>query len=132
MVDFNNETTIGTPAVDVVRILILQRHSDLIEAYEVYLKQKYAKINISTAVVKARLFSLFLQLQPTIKRRYGEDIEAYNIIQKLFTNPEGQEKIEEALYYINELLDDLRLTRIDTKKQYNSTSVEAENKAKGL
>ena len=130
MVDFNNEATIGTPAVDVVRILILQRHSDLIEAWEDYLKKKYSGVQPNKAIVSARLLSLFLQIQPAIKRRYTP--KEYEKIEKELRGVGTEEDIQKQIYFLNEYLDDIKLTRIDTKKPYDKTKVEIENKAKGL
>jgi len=130
MVDFNNETTIGTPAVDIVRILILQRHSDLIEAWEMYNKEKGKGIQVRIGVVRARLFSLYLQLQPSLKRRLKP--KTYVVVDKQIREAEKEEEVIKQLYFLNEYLDELRITRIDTKKQYDSTNTETENKAKGL
>jgi len=129
MVDFNNETTIGTPAVDVVRILILQRHSDLLEAYEQYNKQLYNGVQPSLAVVRARVLSLYIQIHASLKRRLSS--KDYDELKRQVHSKE-LEDIKGTIFSLNDILDDLRLTRIDTKKQYDSTSVEAENKARGL
>ena len=130
MVDFNNETTIGTPAVDVVRILILQRHADLIEAWEGYLKKKYSNVQPNSSIVRARLQSLFIQLQSAIKRSRTE--EAYTIVVKGIREAKEEDELYKQIIFLNEFLDDLKLTRIDTKKKYDSTNVEEENRAKGL
>ena len=129
MVDFNNDTTIGTPAVDVVRILVLQRHSDMIEAWESHLKKKYAGVQSNGTVVRARIMSLFLQIHPTIKRKLDpKDYEAL-----VFSLKSGDEDIIEAnILLLNEVLDEVKITRIDTKKQYDKTNVETEDKMKGL
>jgi ABC-type lipopolysaccharide export system ATPase subunit len=129
MVDFNNEATIGTPAVDVVRILVLQRHSDLIEAWESYIKQRNLGIQANLSVTRARLVSMFLQIHPTIKRKLSP--ENYT---KFFNELRGTDEatVYKNIMIINEILDEVRITRIDTKLHYDRTYVEKEDKEKGL
>lgn len=130
MVDFNNEATIGTPALDVERISILQRRYDLIEAYEDYKKKVFNNIGVSIAVVRARLLSLFIEIQATLKRRL--DKEDYNKIKDCCFNSKNEEELKEIIFRINEELDKIRLTRVDTQKVYDSTIVETEDKEKGF
>jgi len=129
MVDFDNEATIGTPAVDVVRILILQRRADVFEAWEQYNKDKYSNIQTDLSIVRARLFSLFLELQGGLKRRLPPQ-EYTTLLYNL--NSEKQEDILGVILMLNEYLDSLNLTKIDTKKKYDKTRVEKEHKVKGL
>lgn len=130
MVDFDNETTIGTPAADVQRISILQRRYDLIEAFEMYKKATYQNANTGSAIVRARLLSLFLELQATLKRRW--DNKKYEKIKNLiFEKKVEEEKLIEIIFEINEELDKIQLTKIDTKKVYDSGKVEEENRMKG-
>lgn len=129
MVDFNNEKTIGTPAVDVERISILQRRYDLFEAFEDYKKKNFQGAGYSLAIVRARLISFFLEIQAILKRRLSE--ENYNRIKTVCFDCKEEEKIIETIYLINDELDIMRLTRIDVQKVYDSSDVEEENKAKG-
>ena len=130
MVDFNNETTVGTPAVDVERISILQRRYDLIEAVEDYKKKRYAGAGMALNIVRARLFSMFLEIQACLKRRLKP--EQYTALLKTCLTDTQEERILEAIYWINEVLDEIRLTRIDTQQVYDRMDVEAENKMKGF
>ena len=129
MVDFNNEATISTPAADIVRVLILQRRADLFEALEDYKKKENMGQSPNTSVVKARLFSWFLERQPRLKEKLKE--KEYNKIKELI-NSDKIEEILEAIYILNEELDGIKLTRIDVKKIYDSTRADVENKEKGL
>ena len=124
MVDFNNETTVGRPAIDIVRVLILQRRSDLFEAWEFYKKKESDGVERGFPTVKARLFSLFLELQPMFKRRLKK--ENYEYLIKLIESDEEKD-IMAAIYKINEELDDINLIKMDTKKSYDKTSWETEN-----
>lgn len=129
MVDFNSETTIGTPAVDVVRILILQRRADLFEAWEQYKKEEYQGIQNDISIVRARLFSLFLELQGSLIRKLKEK-DYKKIVESMDTD--DKDIILESVLTLNEYLDKLNLTKIDTKEKYDKTRVEKEHKVKGL
>jgi hypothetical protein len=129
VVDFNNEATIGTPASEVVKILILQRRYDMMEALEQYNKLQNQDQEADISVARARLFSLFLEIQAMLKRRLTK--EEYD---DLFSQVESSNKnqIMKAIYSINEQMDKISLTKIDTKRVYDTTRVEKENKIKGL
>lgn len=129
MVDFNNEATVSTPAVDVVRILILQRRSDLFEALERYNKTEYQGAQSDISIVRARLVSLFMELQAGIRRRTKDDKEYIKLKSKIYSsNPDN---ILEAIEYLNGYLDDMKLTRVDNKPNVNKKSWEAVNNAYG-
>lgn len=130
MVDFNNDTTIGTPAADVVKILLLEKRNNLIEALEVYKKFDNRDVQADLSIVRARLLSLFLDVQAAFKRRIepGE----YEKIKIRVLQSKEEEEILEVIYLFNEYLDDIRLTRIDNKKTYDPTEVGNEDKIKGF
>jgi len=132
MVDFNNETTIGTSAWDIVRVLILQRRNDLIEAIEYYNKLECRNTDGDLSIVQARLHSLFNELQASLKRRWNgpKDTRYKDLIDKI--KSDKFKDIIDAFYILNEYLDEINLTRIDTRKQYDGSRVEEENKERGL
>jgi len=129
MVDFNNETTVGTPAIDIVRVLILQRRADLFEAWEDYKKKSYAGIEKNTPIIRARLFTLFMEIQAAQKRRL-KDEDYLELIRKV--KSDNIEELETVTFEINEFLDSIKLITVDTKKTYDSTRVEVEDKMKKL
>lgn len=129
MVDFDDGATIGTPAVDVVRILILQRRYDLFEAWEQYKKQNHQGVDSDISVVRARLNTFFLELQAMLERKLNKKDYA-ELYKKV--NSKKEEEILEAIKLLNQQLDKLQLTKIDTRRVYDSTRVEKENKSKGL
>lgn len=130
MVDFNNETTIGTPAIDVERISILQRRYDVIEALEDYKKKRFMGSGSPISYVRARLFSLFVEIQAYLKRTISK-VDYDKLLDTCLTCKD-EEGLIEALFIINERLDAMRLIRIDTQKVYDATSVEGEDKIKGF
>lgn len=128
MVDFNNETTIGTPAVDIVRVLVLQRRNDFIESLEHYNKQIHAGVEAHTHIVRARIISLYYEIKPMLLRKY-KDKEYIRILEKSMN--EGD--IKEILLVwelINNFLDKIQLTRIDTRANIDTTDVLAETRSK--
>lgn len=129
MVNFNNETTVGIPAADIERVSILQRRHDLIEAYEAYNKSYFSGSAVSISTVKARLISLFLQIQAAIKRRWKE--KDYIDFKEKIENADEPEEILKIIMAINDELDEMRLTRIDTHTSYNPADTERENEIKG-
>lgn len=128
MVDFNSEITVSTPSADIVKILILQRRSDVFDAYESLQKDDNSGINTnSLAIVKARLYTLFLELQPMLRRKKSS-IE-YN---QLLKDVKDESKIEEVIFTLNDFIDTMKITRIDNRKEYDSTRAEAHNKVMGF
>lgn len=126
MVDFNAEATVSAAATDILRILILQRRNDVIDSIEQYRKiEKHS--DPDTGIIRARLFSLFLEIQAMIKRKRKdyEDI-------KRGTLAIDFEPLVETFLIMNEFLDENRLIRIDTKEVYDSTRVSSEDKQKGI
>ena len=128
MVDFNNDVTIGTPAVDVVRILILQRRSDLIEALEKFNKMEYQNAGPDISVVRARLVSLFIELQAGLRRRLKE--KDFNSLEKAM-GVGDKNNILYCINFLNGYLDEIRLIRLDNKPNVDKTKWEEVNKAYG-
>jgi hypothetical protein len=136
MVDFNNEATVSAAATDILRILILQRRNDVIDAMERY-HMLSENSEPSCEVVRSRLFSFYLEIQAMLKRKYDNSMHKDNNPCKYKdlkdTIGQGEFKELEAVYLsFNEFLDANRLTRIDTKQIYDSTRVVDEDKEKGI
>ncbi len=129
MVDFNNQSTVGTPAVDIVRVLVLERRANLFEAVEDYKKKQGQGIDPPLGQVKARLFVLWLELEAQYIRKFGKE-KADPLIEQMKSKEE--EEIFKVISKLNEYLDWLKLTKLDNKIVYDPTLVETENKVKGL
>jgi len=131
MVNFNNENTIATPPRDVIKILILQRRNDLIEAIEDYNKRKFIGSDTGTQFIQARLFSLFLEIQNILSRRMSP--KDYEKLEKvLLSDSLESRKLIDIFYQINNILDSADLIKIDTRKQYDTSNIETENLEKNL
>lgn len=129
MVNFDNETTIGTASVDIMRVLILEKRTNVIESLEAINKRSEVDYN-QLYTLRARIQSLYWELEGMLKRKYEEDELKKELLDSLFI-PSNQLKIEELLKtfsFMNRYLDELRLTRIDTKAVYDRRRVENVNK----
>jgi len=138
MVDYNNDTTLATPPIDINRIQILERRAYVIEALEKYYKNKNSGVKGQTHIFKSVLCSLFWELQETINRKFPETVETegkltidqmYNI---LFKDKASQEEVISVWKQLNLMLGEMNLTRVDTKKEYDTTNIEEENRIQNL
>jgi hypothetical protein len=130
MVNFNSDSTVSAPAADIMRILILQRRNDLLEAMESFYKVQDHGAEAEVFVVKARLKTFFWEVQAAIKRNSKED--EYTILETAVLTAQDITTIEDLYKKLNEYLDKLRLIRIDTRSQYDSLRVTQEDEAHGL
>ena len=84
----------------------------------------------------SRLASLFWELQETIQRKFKDDVTmSYQKMQDILFPSVGKPKFDEALEvwkHINLMLGEINLTRVDTKKDYDSTDIEEENRVQSL
>jgi predicted SAM-dependent methyltransferase len=126
MVDFNAEATVSASAIDILRILILQRRNDVIDSFEQYRKVENHS-HPDTGIVRARMISLFMEIQAMLKRKI-RDYDA--LVKKVLS--EDFDDLEDAFFKINEFLDHNRLIRIDNRKIYDSTRAASEDREKGL
>lgn len=132
MVDYNNETTISTPAIDIVRVSILQKRDYLIEAIESYNKMSSENRRPSFHIVQARLCSYFLQVGSMLKRRWKDDKEKYSFIKSRCLSQETKpDEVYKIFEIIDEELDGVQLIRIDSRVQIKNASIETSNKFKG-
>jgi len=132
MVNYNNETTVATPSVDINKIQILERRAYVIEALEKC--NEYASLGSKgkNYIFISRLVSLFWELQGVLERRLDKD--RFLDYKNLALNVKHL-KFEKAINMwmdINKVLDEIKLTLIDTKKEYDTTNPESENKELGL
>lgn len=136
MVDFNADATVSASAIDILRILILQRRNDVIDSLEAFNRIGSHSTQPDTSVIKARLLSMFMEIQAMLKRKLTE----INKITGKTKYEDLREKVSsdnydlllESFIIMNEFLDENRLTRIDTKQVYDSTRVNSEDQEKGL
>ena len=131
MVDFNNPATISTPPGDILKIAILERRAYFLNAYEQYEKALslgggFADIH----VVRAAAISLFLELEPALDNDDKEKCAA--LLQNVFSQEKNVIIFLEVFRAINAWLYTKNLTKFDTRKDVDSTDLEAVNVSKGL
>ena len=131
MVDFNNDTTVATPPGDVVKIVVLERREQVIEALESYhLKEgQGVETSANTATLRARILAFWHQVQAMAKRRLKPDDYA---ARKDSMESLKDEDLLEAFEWLNEFVDDMGLTYIDSRTKYDRQHVEDANEKKGL
>jgi negative regulator of replication initiation len=131
MVDFNNDTTItGRSAEDILRVIIMERRYNLFEAIESYVKLKSQgnESEQEVSIVKARLYSLYLEIEETVKRnKTAEEVKEL----ETFLSSDSYEDLIKGVKSLMKVLDTVKLTRLDTRKPYDSTRVTVEDKEKG-
>jgi len=146
---YDDAKTVATAPHDLLKIIILERRKFFIDAMERYNKNKFGSRNSAPdlARMRAEMGSLFFELQAALKRDLGdkklseykghgvdEDDKAMSVYVWLKQHVEGKsaKNMTAAYYFLNEWLDDKKFIRIDTKRQYDSTRAENENRMKSL
>ena len=123
MVDFDNETTVATPAKDVMKIYLLQCKAYLEDCWRMYRKDDYAGINSNLNTVRAALEQLYIVIERIIFRHWPNDnsvsTKKEDILNIIATGK--SEALLKLIIDINIVLDKTRLTRLDTKAANKST-----------
>lgn len=137
MVDFNNEATVSTPPGEVVKIVVLERREQCIEALESYHNVESANLETGhkVTILKSRVMAFWYQVQAMVKRRLanvkpGET--TYDEVREAMTAAKTAEELVGAYEWLNEFVDSMGLTFIDSRAKYDRTRVEDSNTKKGL
>lgn len=133
MVDFNNEATMGKPPKEVVALIIIEKIYNFLEADEDFAKKTLLGGSMSYAVPQARLRNLFFVSHTLLKRSMKE--KDFDDITQVCLNTKHNgvehDDILECFGRIFEVLDDVGLWKIDTKKKFERHRVETANKEHG-
>ena len=129
MVDFNSEATTTTPPQNILKLMALERFNYVLDALEAYKRLDYKKVQAHPYEVKARLYTLSALLEGMLKRELLP--KDYLLMKKRFASDSFKE-IEEGFVELCVYLDKKNLTRIDTKKSYDSRMVVVEDEQKQL
>jgi hypothetical protein len=132
MVDlFESPTNTGRPAVDIVRVMVLQNRANALESLEAYFKYEFKGVAGDQSVLRARLITWFMEHQSYLERSNTTIKE--RIEELLFREEElTRDEIKEVFYKLNNILDTLRITRLDTHKVYDRSNIEEDNKENDL
>jgi hypothetical protein len=129
MVDFNSDSTIGTPLWHTCQVLILEGREEFIQAYKLYLRARGKGVNAPTYEMKASLNALFEQLRDSLQDTFKDG--GFEELQVQL----GSDKFEDLYSAWNTMSGHLykkQVTKWDNKKQYDSTRTETENYEVGL
>lgn len=134
MVDFNNDNTISRPPRDIVAYIVIEKLYNYIEADEDFTKKKMLGSTAPQliAIPRARLRSLFLICHPLLQRKLSD--EDYEILHRTCVQITEKITSDDLLFSFNilaKVLDDLELTKLDTKQKLNRTNIEETNIALG-
>jgi hypothetical protein len=136
VVDFNAETTVAQPAIDITRILLLEARNNAREAIEVYQKAAHAGTDPDTGVMQARVWSFWSEMRSALYRRYKkkeETIRTFDTINYQLRHEDLEaERIIDIFERLNDELDDWKFTRLDGHEVIDTLHMENENKAKRL
>jgi len=139
MVNFESDVLLTTNKGEILNIVILGRRDEVLNTFQSYMR---ARISNSSSIateenkLRASLFVLFLEIEIPLSRRLLSN-DKRQVLDELkefvysidLVKPEDLIK---SYNVINKFLDDINLTKIDTKKKFDSRLVEDENTEKGL
>ena len=137
MVDFNSDGALGTNRSHILDLVVLQRRDDFINAYEEYrfsVLQNGSDSATKLFKLKSRLESILLEIDRLLFRRVKEVHKTtYEELKTLINSDEVKiDNVMRAFNLINLILDELNITRIDTRRKIDYTDIEASNTSKGL
>lgn len=137
--DFESELT-STRSPDIyVKLSILSRRYDLLSSFKAWRKNQVDRRLKNTVI--ANIETLYYDLEASLKRRYNklgkkneDEKKLYDDLFLMLGSAEdlSDEQVIKAISILNLFLDRVKLTLIDTKKEYDRTNIEAENYEKGL
>jgi len=135
-IDFNSETLQTSNKGELLTFVTLDRRNDLINNYSNWYKERISNgsaIANKEHTLRSSMLSLFNELEHALKRNI-KDKEVFTNL-KNFVHNIGTVEPKEILHaydLMSSFLDDINLTKIDTKRKINSLMVEDENADKGL
>lgn len=134
MVDFNNDTTVTVAPAELIKIIILQRRHDFIEAQEHYFKflSEDVETPVSLEMVLSRLRSFYIEIKGIVKRHWKE--KETNDFETIFDRRKQLDidAIIEKFMTLNDVLDEIGLLKIDNRRLYDERRVEQSNAAQKI
>lgn len=132
MVDFNSEGTMSKPPKEVVALIIIEKLYNFLEADETHTKTRLNGASAGNSTCRARLRNLFLITYKMLERRLKPEEFQEVCCVCMGTHP----KIEDAAiiktyFTILGVLDDLQLTKLDTRPVFKRHMVEDANQQHG-
>ena len=135
MVDFNNDAVLGTNRSHILDLVILGRPDEWINTFQKYQLAKFNNASNQTILLnklKSIACSLEFEMRETLKRKLKLDDKYKKFFQTLYTDESKEQDVLNSFNVINEVLDELEITKIDTRKKVNFLDLEGSNESKGL
>lgn len=130
MVNFENETTVATPAKDVMKIYLLQCKAFAEDTWRKYRKIYYNGNASSLADCKAAVEQLYIVMKPMLDRHWDDKtMLKENILNEIEKGKDRE--ILQIMIKLNYILDKMNLTRLDTT-QGRERTFEKQNVKKGF
>jgi len=127
MIDNNVQTTIGSP-IEWYKLEIMRDIVSLKDAWEGYSKAGSSGFPLDLGTIRARTQSLIYSLYGYLMKKW-KPVDMNKIKQQLFIDPFINEvDLREIFFSIQIQLEQDNITRIDTRRAYDGTRVELENK----
>jgi hypothetical protein len=130
----NKSSTFAYSPDALLKVYWLQKRNNVLVAIEDYEKRKLWRSRAPTVFIYSRLHSLYLDLKPALKRKWKgkESKEKYDELEKLMQDKNKINSMLSAFDIMNEWLDDIGITRVDTRIKHNATNPEEENRMRGM
>lgn len=109
------QSFIGMPAMETQKLLIIQQHKSIMEAIEDYNTKMYQGIGTEPDYIRARLMTMFLHIEPIIRRRWHDDERVKQTFRIISLGKYPQ--LIAVFREVTDILDQIRLTRIDQIKE---------------
>lgn len=138
MVDFNSANTVSTPPGDVFKIVVLERREQVIEALESYHSIEGSGIELQhkLSIIRSRVLAFWYQIQAMVLRRIGakprKDAHTYEEVSRAIYKAKTFDDLREAYEWMNNFVDEMGLTKIDTRRNYDDYDIEEANELEGI
>ena len=136
MVNFDSDQLLTSNKGEILNLIILERSNDCIDSFKAWFKSSISNgsdlINKSYAL-RSSLLSFFMEIEIPLERKIKDKQDFQELKEFIYsTKPAKEEELIKAYDILNKFLDEINLTKIDTKKNFDSRLVEDENREKGL
>jgi hypothetical protein len=126
------DNIVGLAPLNIIKIGIIEARENFILAYETYAQDMERGIQPQLSYMIGRLKTWFMKLQAGLKRRL-KDYDYLYLKEMIMDNPNlSLDEILDVYYILNEEMDAMGLTKIDTKEKINRSLVEQANRSHGL
>jgi hypothetical protein len=124
------QTTIASP-IEYYKLEVMRDVINLKEAWEFYFKNRET-FPVDLYTIKARTRSLFISLVAHLKRKWS--IVQFEKIRSELFNADllTEDRLLQIMFDMQIQLDQDNITKMDSRKSYDSTMVEKENKMQGF